>query len=66
MKPGNQRRGGLTLFYRRESKPPDERKEGMPMITYSDFFQFCIFIVALVGLCYKIFRGEKNSRHYSR
>ncbi len=28
------------------------------MITYADLFQFCIFIVALVGLCYQIFRGK--------
>lgn len=30
------------------------------MITYSDFFQFCIFIVALVSLCYKIFRDKRK------
>ena len=29
------------------------------MITYSDLIQLCIFIVALVGLCYKIFKGKK-------
>lgn len=29
------------------------------MITYSDFIQLCIFIGALVGLCYKIFKGKK-------
>ena len=29
------------------------------MITYADFFQLCIFIVALVGLCYKIFKGKE-------
>lgn len=28
------------------------------MVTYSDMIQFCIFIVALVGLCYEIFRGK--------
>ena len=28
------------------------------MITYSDLIQFCIFIVALVGLCYEIFKGK--------
>ena len=40
--------------------PPDERKEGTPMtITYSDLVQTGIFIVALVGLCYTIFRGRK-------
>lgn len=30
------------------------------MITYSEFFQFCIFIVALVGLCYQIFKGKRK------
>ncbi len=35
------------------------------MITYSDFIQTGIFIVALVNLCYQIFKG-KNSRHYSQ
>lgn len=29
------------------------------MITYSDLIQFCIFIVALVSLCYQIFKGKK-------
>ncbi|WP_334293257.1 putative holin-like toxin [Lachnoclostridium sp. An131] len=29
------------------------------MITYSELLQFCTFIVALVGLCYTIFRGRK-------
>lgn len=39
---------------------PDERKEGDNMnVTYSDLFQFCIFVVALVGLCYTIFKGRK-------
>lgn len=32
-------------------------------ITYADLIQLLIFIVALVGLCYQIFR-EKSSRHY--
>ena len=30
------------------------------MITYSDLIQFCIFIVALVGLCYEIFKGKRK------
>ncbi len=29
------------------------------MITYSDLIQTGIFIVALIGLCYTIFRGRK-------
>ncbi|MEE0467775.1 MAG: putative holin-like toxin [Blautia sp.] len=32
-------------------------------VTYQDLVQIGIFIVALIGLCYTIFKG-KNSRHY--
>ena len=39
--------------------PPDERKEGDTMITYQDLIQIGIFIVALIGLCYTIFKGKK-------
>ncbi len=28
-------------------------------VTYSDLFQLLIFIVALVSLCYQIFKGKK-------
>lgn len=28
-------------------------------ITYSDLFQLLLFIVALVSLCYQIFKGKK-------
>lgn len=32
----------------------------MPMyITYAELFQLLIFIVALVGLCYQIFRKKR-------
>jgi len=48
------------LFFRRVYKcPPDERKEGDTMITYSELIQTGIFIVALVSLCYTIFKGKK-------
>ena len=30
------------------------------MVTYSDLIQICIFIVALVGLCYEIFKGKRK------
>ncbi len=30
------------------------------MITYSDLFQFCIFIVALVSLVYEIFKDRRK------
>lgn len=29
------------------------------MITYSELIQTGIFIVALVGLCYTVFKGKK-------
>ena len=29
------------------------------MITYSDLFLFCTFIVSLVDLCHKIFKTKK-------
>lgn len=40
---------------------PPNRKErrGKSMITYADLIQTGIFIVALVGLCYTIFKGKK-------
>ena len=46
-------------LYRR-GYPPDERKEGDAMVTYSDMIQFCIFIVALVSLCDEIFTGKRR------
>ena len=30
------------------------------MITYPDLIQFCMFIVALVGLVYEITRDKRN------
>ena len=30
------------------------------MVTYSDLIQFSIFIVALVGLCYEILKGNRK------
>ncbi len=30
------------------------------MITYSDLIQTGIFIVALVGLCYTVFKGKRK------
>ncbi len=29
-------------------------------VTYADLIQIGIFIVALIGLCYTIFRGKKK------
>ena len=30
------------------------------MVTYSDLIQFCIFIVARVGLGYEMFKGKRK------
>lgn len=49
-----------STLYLGGANPPDERKEGLPMyVTYSDLIQIGIFIVALVGLIYEIFKGRK-------
>ena len=55
---GNQSRAAYPLL--RRGDPPDERKEGDTMVTYSDLIQLLIFIVALVGLCYEIFKGKRK------
>ena len=44
---------------RHKSNPPDERKEGIANV-YSDLIQIGIFICALVGLCYTIFKGKRK------
>jgi hypothetical protein len=46
-----------ALFMEGISDPPLE-KGGLSMITYSDLIQSGIFIVALVNLCYQIFRDK--------
>lgn len=30
------------------------------MVTYSDLIQLCIFVIALVSLCYKIFKSKEK------
>ena len=58
-KQGNRSRAAYPLISWR-GNPPFTRKEGMPMnVTYSDLIQLFIFIVALVSLCYQIFREKK-------
>ncbi len=36
-----------------------KERRAKQMVTYAELFQFCIFIVALVGLCYTVFKGRK-------
>ncbi len=54
-----EQKAALPSFFGGHENPPDERKEGDPMITYQDFFLFCTFIVALISLIYQIFRGKR-------
>ena len=55
----NQRARRLTLFTEGSALQTKGRRV-LPMVTYSDLIQFCIFIVALVGLCYKIFKDKRK------
>ena len=43
---------GLTL--------QTKERRALPMVTYAELIQFCILIVALVGLCYQIFKGKRK------
>lgn len=29
-------------------------------VTFADLFQFCIFVVALIGLCLKVFKDKEK------
>ncbi len=54
----------LTLFHGGANPPAVmpvgyERKEGLPVITYQDFFLFCTFIVSLISLLCQILKGKK-------
>lgn len=51
-------KGGLPSISEGLTLQTKERR-AMPMITYSDLIQTGIFIVALVGLCYEIFKNKK-------
>ena len=52
-------KGGLPSISEGLTLQTKEERRAMPMITYSDLIQTGIFIVALVGLCYTIFKGRK-------
>ena len=56
-------KGGLPLLFFTEGITALQTKErrAIPMyVTYTDLIQIGIFIVALVGLCYTIFKGRKK------
>ena len=53
-------KGGLPSISEGLTLQTKEERRAMPMyVTYSDLIQIGIFIVALVGLCYTIFKGKK-------
>jgi hypothetical protein len=57
----------LLYFAEGLSSPPDEREEGDTMyVTYQDLIQIEILIVALANLIYQVYKGKRNSRHYSQ
>jgi hypothetical protein len=38
-----------------------KERRAMPMeVTFADLFQFCIFVVALIGLCFKVFKDKEK------
>jgi hypothetical protein len=55
---GNQSRAAYPLFGGATLQTKERR--AMPMyVTYTDLIQVGIFVVALVSLCYQIFKGRK-------
>ena len=48
----------ILLRYQKEVDIP-HYAAGLLKVTYADLMQLCLFIVALVGLCYTIFGGKK-------
>lgn len=57
---GNHRAGRLPSFSEGLTLQTKERRALPMMITYSDLVQTGIFIVALIGLCYTIFKGKRK------
>ena len=53
-------KGGLPSCIGGANLQTKEERRAMPMyVTYQDLVQIGIFIVALIGLCYTIFKGKK-------
>ena len=56
---GNQSRAAYPLLRRGDLQTKERR--AMPMcVTYTDLIQLLIFIVALVSLCYEIFKDKRK------
>ena len=55
-------KGGYPSFFSEgviKALQTKERRAIAMYVTYQDLLLFCTFVVALVGLCYTIFKGRK-------
>ena len=54
-------KGGFTplLFRRVRAALQTKERRVIAMVTYAELIQLLLLIVALVGLCYQIFRGKR-------
>ena len=50
--------GGWPLHPGGDFLPP-LRKEGVPMLTYSELFQFCLVVIGIVGLVLQVHNKKK-------
>ncbi len=57
---GNHRAGRLPSLSEGLTLQTKERRALPMMITYSDLVQTGIFIIALIGLCYTVFKGKRK------
>lgn len=57
---GTREPGGLPSFLEGLTLQTIGRRELPMYITYADMIQTGIFICALVGLCYTIFKGKRK------
>ena len=58
---GHRAIGGFTplLFRRVRAALQMKERRAIAMVTYAELIQLLLLIVALVGLCYQIFKGKR-------
>ena len=58
---GHRAKGGFTplLFWRVRAALQMKERRAIAMVTYAELIQLLLLIVALVGLCYQIFKGKR-------
>ena len=58
---GNRSRAAYPLIFSEGRTLQTKERRAMPMyVTYADLIQLLIFIVALVGLVYEIFKDKRK------